>query len=71
MICAICFWSDLMVYSLKYTKIFKKQIENVTKKNNELMKELMKELMQKVKKLYGTPYSGKPLKYRLIIDLFE
>lgn len=25
----------------------------------------MKELMQKVKKLYDTPYSGKPLKYRL------
>lgn len=50
-----------MVYSLKYTKIFKKQIENLNKKN----KELMKELMQKVKKLYGTPYSGKPLKYRL------
>lgn len=23
------FWSDLKVYSLKYTKIFKKQIENV------------------------------------------
>ncbi|MBC2699985.1 MAG: type II toxin-antitoxin system RelE/ParE family toxin [ANME-2 cluster archaeon] len=46
---------------MKYTKIFKKQIENVNKKN----KELMKELMQKVKKLYDTPYSGKPLKYRL------
>jgi addiction module RelE/StbE family toxin len=50
-----------MVYSLKYTKIFKKQIENTNKKN----KVLMKELMQKVKKLYDTPYSGKPLKYRL------
>lgn len=49
-----------MVYSLKYTKIFKKQIENV-KKN----KMLMEELIQKVKKLYDTPYSGKPLKYQL------
>ena len=42
-----------MVYSLKYTKIFKKQIENVKKKD----KVLMKELMQKVKKLCDTPYS--------------
>ncbi len=50
-----------MVYSLKYTKIFKKQIENVKKKN----KVLMKELVQKVKKLYDSPHSGKPLKYRL------
>ncbi len=30
-----------MVYSLKYTKIFKKQIENVNKKNKVLMEELM------------------------------
>jgi len=40
-----------MVYSLKYTKIFKKQIENVKKKN----KVLMKELLQKVKKFTMHP----------------
>ncbi|MCG7848586.1 MAG: hypothetical protein MIO93_05330 [ANME-2 cluster archaeon] len=50
-----------MVYSLKYTKIFKKQIETVKKKN----KVLMKELLQKMNKLYDAPHSGKPLKYRL------
>ena len=50
-----------MVYGLKYTRIFKKQIERVKKKDKALMEELAK----KVKKLQDVPYSGKPLKYRL------
>ena len=50
-----------MVYGLKYTRIFKKQIESVKKKDKALMEELAK----KVKKLQDVPYSGKPLKYRL------
>ncbi|RLB37903.1 MAG: hypothetical protein DRH12_13640, partial [Deltaproteobacteria bacterium] len=50
-----------MVYGLKYTRIFKKQIEGVKKKDKALMEELAK----KVKKLQDVPYSGKPLKYRL------
>ncbi len=50
-----------MVYGLKYTSIFKKQIERVKKKDKALMEELAK----KVKKLQDVPYSGKPLKYRL------
>jgi len=50
-----------VVYGLKYTRIFKKQIERVKKKDKALMEELAK----KVKKLQDVPYSGKPLKYRL------
>ena len=50
-----------MLYGLKYTRIFKKQIERVKKKDKALMEELAK----KVKKLQDVPYSGKPLKYRL------
>ena len=50
-----------MVYGLRYTGTFKKQIDRVKKKDKALMEELMK----KVRKLQEVPYSGKPLKYRL------
>lgn len=50
-----------MVYGLKYTGTFKKQIDRVKKKDRALMEELMK----KVRKLQEVPYSGKPLKHRL------
>ena len=50
-----------MVYGLKYTGTFKKQIDRVKKKDRALMEELMK----KVSKLHDAPYSGKPLKHRL------
>ncbi len=50
-----------MVYGLKYTGTFKKQIDRVKKKDRALMEELMK----KVRKLQDAPYSGKPLKHRL------
>ena len=57
-----------MVYSLKYTKIFKKQIENVKKKN----KVLMKELLQKVKKFTMHPTLESLWNIdSLIIDLLE
>ena len=50
-----------MVYGLRYTGTFKKQIDRVKKKDRTLMEELMK----KVRKLQEVPYSGKTLKYRL------
>jgi len=50
-----------VVYGLKYTGTFKKQIDRVKKKDRALMEELMK----KVRKLQEAPYSGKPLKHRL------
>jgi len=50
-----------VVYGLRYTGTFKKQIDRVKKKDRTLMEELMK----KVRKLQEAPYSGKPLKYRL------
>ena len=50
-----------MVYGLKYTGTFKKQIDRVKKKDKALMEELMK----KVRKLQEVPYSGKLLKYQL------
>ena len=45
-----------MVYGLKYTRTFKKQIDRAKKKDKALVEELMK----KVRKLQETPYSGKP-----------
>jgi len=50
-----------VVYGLKYTGTFKKQIDRVKKKDKALVKELMK----KIRKLQEVPYSGKPLKHRL------
>ncbi len=50
-----------MVYGLKYTGTFKKQIDRVKKRDGALMEELMK----KVRKLRDAPYSGKPPKHRL------
>jgi hypothetical protein len=47
-----------MVYSLKYTKIFKKQIENVKIKNKVLMKELM-------------PFGHRENIYKLMLFSFE
>jgi len=48
-----------VVYGLKYTGTFKKQIDRVKKKDRALMEELMK----KVRKLHEAPYSGKFLKH--------
>ena len=50
-----------MVYGLKYTRTFKKQIDRAKKKDKALVEELVK----KVRKLQESPYSGKPLKHRL------
>lgn len=50
-----------MIYALKYTRTFEKQIEKIKKKDRAMTEEAMK----KVEKLKKMPYSGKPLEYAL------